>query len=87
VLEIFTNVGREPGKKRLSPKRVHFRGSNPNESIQVDIIGETKVRDVEAGESKYCSVTTIYLKVTMFLRVLMFDIFADWPKNAKFCTC
>ena len=28
----------------------------------------------------------IYLKVTIFLRVLMFVISVDQPKNAKFCT-
>ena len=28
-----------------------------------------------------------YLKVIIFLRVLMFDIFANRPKDAKFCTC
>ena len=28
-----------------------------------------------------------YLKVTIFCGcILMFDIFVDWPKNAKFCT-
>ena len=27
-----------------------------------------------------------YLKVTIFLWVLTFDISADWHKNAKFCT-
>ena len=27
-----------------------------------------------------------YLKVTIFLQVLTFEISANWPKNAKFCT-
>ena len=26
------------------------------------------------------------ISLPILLQVLMFDIFADWPKNAKFCT-
>ena len=45
-VEIFNNADREPDKK--SPRHVHFTGS-PDESVRVEIIGESK--DVEAGQS------------------------------------
>ena len=49
------------------------------------LVGFHSMNSVWRGEGS--APRYLYLKVTIFLRVLIFDIPADGLKNAKFCTC
>ena len=47
-----------------------------------------RIKEKDSPEESYSvKEEESYLKMTIFLLALTFDISADWPKNAKFSTC